>query len=185
MMPLFSCVTIKISHGEPSSARQRSVIRGTLVTSCAMRKILTGNDARELRRWLDHQAARVLEDNHALTGKSNGLHDAECSACSRHRTRWMRPWPDRVSVNDRFSTNRIRDADDGAGRPGRMLGQGILQLGGVRDLLVGNDHVLDQVDHVPVSPAGPWPPHRPLLWVTYPVTPKALSHRESALTCIN
>ena len=124
MMPLFTCITTKVSYGEPSSVRQRSLIRGTLVTSYAMRKI---------------------------------LHEAEGSACSRRRTRWMRPWPDRVSVNDRFSTNRIRDADDGAGGPGRMLGQGILQLGGVRVLLVGNDHVLDQVDHVPVSPAGPWP----------------------------
>lgn len=80
MMPLFSCVTTEISHGEPSSARLGSVIRGTLVTSGAMRKILTGNDARELRRWLIRQAASVLEDNHALTSKSNGLHDAEGSA---------------------------------------------------------------------------------------------------------
>ena len=30
---------------------ERLVIGGTLVTSCVMRKILTRNDACELRRW--------------------------------------------------------------------------------------------------------------------------------------
>ena len=37
-----------LSLAELGSDRDRSV---TLVTSCVMRKILTRNDARELRRW--------------------------------------------------------------------------------------------------------------------------------------
>ena len=32
-----------------------------------------------------------------------------------------------------------------------MLGRSILHLGGVRVLLVGNDHVLDQVDHEQIA----------------------------------
>lgn len=45
----------------------------TLVTSWVMRKILTRNDARELRRWSVHQADRVVADDHQLTSKNSGL----------------------------------------------------------------------------------------------------------------
>jgi hypothetical protein len=38
MSRLFSCFTISVSHGEPSSTRRRSVDLGTLVISCVARR---------------------------------------------------------------------------------------------------------------------------------------------------
>lgn len=39
-----SLLLTKVSHGEPSGTRRKSVDVGTLVTSCVMRKNLTRND---------------------------------------------------------------------------------------------------------------------------------------------
>src|SRR5689334_16921506 len=45
-----------------------------------------------------------------------------------------------------FAPAGVRDADDSAGCHGRVLGQGVLDFGGVHVLTAGDDHVLKPVD---------------------------------------
>ncbi len=71
MMPLFFCITAKVSHGELSSARQRSVIRGTLVTSSvADYDVIAADDAlarlaAEVAWWPQASPCRFRRSRHA------------------------------------------------------------------------------------------------------------------------
>ena len=61
MMPTVLCLTTKVSHGESSAARLRSVTGVTLVTICVMRVILARNDrffTDRIRTPITAQAAR-------------------------------------------------------------------------------------------------------------------------------